>query len=104
MLSSMWRSSHSARGFSSLTTSSQSVCQMFRRRYFIDWVARLLSCWQVEDYGRVPVTVLGWGVENTRFYSVSDQLSTRLKKLELSQVPLWNCNEIYKNITGTDLK
>ena len=104
MLSSMWRSSHSARGFSSLTTSSQSVCQIFRRRYCIDWVDRPMSCWQVEDYGRVPVTVLGWGVENTRFYSVSDQLSTRLKKLELSQVPLWTCNEIYKIHTNTDLK
>ena len=73
---------------------------MFRRRYFIDWVARLLSCWQVEDYGSVPVTVLGWGVED----SVSDQLSTSLKKLELTEVPLWSCNEIYKKITGTDLK
>ena len=100
MLSWMWRSSHSARGFSSLTTSSQSVCQMFRRRYFIDWVERPLSCWQVEDYDRVPVTVLGWGVED----SLSDQLSTSLKKLELTEVPLWSCNEIYKNITGTDLK
>ena len=104
MLSWMWRSSHSPRGSSSLTSSSQSVCPLLRPRYFIDWVARLLSCWQVEDYGSVPVTVLGWGVENTTFSSVSDQLSTRLKKLELSQVPLWNCNEIYKKITGTDLK
>ena len=100
MLSWMWRSSHSPRGFSSLTSSSQSVCPLLRRRYFIDWVARLLSCWQVEDYGSVPVTVLGWGVED----SVSDQLSTSLKKLELTEVPLWSCNEIYKNITGTDLK
>ena len=48
--------------------------------------------------------MLGWGVEDKSFYSVSDQLSNTLKKLELSQVPLWNCNEIYKNITGTDLK
>ena len=104
MLSSMWRSSHSPRGSSSLTSSSQSVCPLLRRRYFIDWVARLLSCWQVEDYGSVPVTVLGWGVENTTFSSVSDQLSTRLKKLELSQVPLWTCNEIYKIHTNTDLK
>ena len=94
MLSWMWRSSHSARGSSSLTTSSQSVCQMFRRRYFIDWDERPLSCWQVEDYDRVPVTVLGWGVEDKSFYSVSDQLSNTLKKLELSQFPLWNCNEI----------
>ena len=104
MLSWMWRSSHSVRGSSSLTTSSQSVCPLLRPRYFIDWVTRLLSCWQVEDYGSVPVTVLGWGVENTTFSSVSDQLSTRLKKLELSQVPLWTCNEIYKIHTNTDLK
>ena len=104
MLSSMWRSSHSTGGFSSLRTSSQSVCPLISRRYFIDWVERPLSCWQVEDYDRVPVTVLGWGVENTTFSSVSDQLSTRLKKLELSQVPLWTCNEIYKIHTNTDLK
>ena len=100
MLSSMWRSSHSTGGFSSLRTSSQSVYPLFNRRYFIDWVERPLSCWQVEDYDRVPMTVLGWGVED----SVSDQLSTSLKKLELTEVPLWSCNEIYKNITGTDLK
>ena len=96
----MWHSSHSTGGFSSLRTSSQSVYPLLSRRYFTDWVERPLSSWQVEDYDRVPVTVLGWGVED----SVSDQLSTSLKKLELTEVPLWSCNEIYKNITGRDLK
>ena len=48
------------------------------------------------------MTVLGWGVENTTYFS--DQLSNTLKKLELSQIPLWDCNEIYKIYTDTDLK
>ena len=65
-------------------------------------IERRLSYWQAEDYHRRPVTVLGWGTETTSF--LSNKLSNTLKKLELSQVPLWNCNQIYKSFAYTDLK
>ena len=48
------------------------------------------------------MTVLGWGVETTSF--LEHKLSNTLKKLELSQVPLWNCNQKYKPFTFKDLK
>ena len=62
-----------------------------------------MSCWQAEDYDdRLPVTVLGWGRETTSF--LSNKLSSTLKKLELSRIPLWDCNKKYKKFTFTDLK
>lgn len=57
---------------------------------------------EAENYDRRPLTVLGWGLETTTF--LSDNLSNTLKKLQLSRVPLWNCNQKYKSFTYTDLK
>ena len=54
------------------------------------------------DYNHLPVTVVGWGLESSSH--LSGRVSTSLKKLHVDQIPLWTCNQKYKEYTETDLK
>ena len=46
--------------------------------------------------------MVGWGLESSAI--LSKRLSTRLKKLNVKEIPLWTCNQKYKSLTDLDLK